>query len=191
MTNHDAPAGLKLCCVQTMGGFTGKLTPYVAVAGYATALFVGDLVKLAGTAATNEEGLSLQSVEQAAAGDTACGVIVSIGVNPDNLNRIYRPASTLQTVYVCDDPYALYEMQTASGTALTEAMIGNNADIVVSAGSTATGLSGIELDLTTVGTGSAQIRIIQLLNGRGNEYAEHAKVICMINEHAYKGTAGF
>jgi hypothetical protein len=191
MANVDSVFGARYVG-SFQSGSTGaaKVKEYVGVAAYGTALFVGDFVKLAGTAANNEDGISLQSVEQAAAGDTVCGFVVGVRANPDNLNRIYRPASTLQTVYVCDDPYAAFEIQTASATDLTATMIGNNADITVGSGSTTTGLSGMEVDLTTVGTADGQLRILQLIPREDNEYGEHAKVLCMINEHRYKGTVG-
>lgn len=190
MANADSIFGAKLSGVQLSSTFTGRLKSYTIASTYATALFIGDFVKLAGTAVVNEDGVSLSSIEQAAATEVCCGFIVGFKVNMDNLNRVYHPASTLQTAYVCDDPYAAFEIQTASGTDLTAAMIGNNADITVGSGNTYTGLSGMELDLTTVATANGQIRILQLVPREDNVYGEHSKVLCMINEHRFKGTVG-
>ena len=116
------------------------------------------------------------------------GFVVGFAPNPDALGQIYRTASTLRTVYVCDDYNVLLEIQ-ANGV-VAEADIALNADITVGTASTQTGLSGMELDISDKKTATAQLRIVGIVSRADNEVGDHTKLICMINEHAYKGAVG-
>lgn len=190
MANVDSVFGARIAQVQRASGYSGKVNSYTIPASDGTALFFGDFVKLTGTSAQNEDGVYHPVVTQAAATETLVGVVVGFKVNADNLSRIYRPASTLRTVYVADDPYELFEIQASSDAAIVVGDIGQNADITVGSGSTVTGLSGMELDQTSLTAATAQLRILRLMPGEDNEFGLHAKLLCMINEHQYKTTSG-
>ena len=190
MANVDSIFGARVSQIQLASGYTGKINSYTVLAADAVALFYGDFVKLTGTSGANEEGIQYPVVAQAAATNTIVGVVVGFKADPDNLSRIYRPASTLRTVFVADDPYLTLEIQASSDAAIIAADIGQNADITVGAGSTATGISGMELDQTTLTAATAQLRILGLVNREDNELGLHAKLLCMINEHQYKTTSG-
>jgi hypothetical protein len=166
-----------------------KITPCLYIATDGTASFIGDFVKSTGEDAVySTTGLRYPVVTQAAATETLRGFIVGFAPDPTDLSNLYRKATTLRLAYVCDDPYALFIMQRDGTSAATD--VGKNTDIVVGAGNTITGMSGMYLN-GTVGTGSAQIRIIQTVPGVDNAMATtYTKYICMINEHEFKSTSG-
>lgn len=188
MTNRDSVFGARLVGHLYGGVYNARIRPYVVPATDAVALFVGDCVKLTGTGATNELGQALPIVAQAAAEEVLVGVVVGFMPHSSYLGQIYRTASTLRTVYVCDDPYAIFEIQTNGVGAVTD--FGSNADIVVGAGNTIYGTSGMELDEASVTAATAQLRILGLSQRPDNELGQDAKFICMINEHYFKQTAG-
>lgn len=198
MANTDAPIGA--VPVRHLDGspFNGATTMYLLPSGDATATFIGDFVKPGGTAGAagvfvagiNCEGMG--TCAQAAAGDAnLLGAVVGFINNPADLNTKYRLASTNRIALVSDGPDVVYEIQEDSvGAALAAVDIGENADIVVAAGSTTTGLSGMELDSSTHNTTTAQLRILRLVNRPGNSIGDNAKVEVVINEHVFKTTTG-
>ena len=67
---------------------------------------------------------------------------------------------------------------------------GKNADVVVAAGSTTTGVSAMELDTSTIATTAAlNLKIIGLWSAPDNAVGANAVVVVKINEHLY-GSAG-
>ncbi len=193
--NKDRPAGLKLVG-RHGGGVVAEANPYIVAAGDGTALFIGDLVKLAGAA---DAATGLATITQAAAGDTLLvGVVAGfepleeVTINNTNPNRTHRPVSTRMKVLVHDDPMNLYEVQEdGEGATLALVDIGENADIIVAAGNATTGTSGMELDSSDHKTATAQLRTMRFSQASGNVPASQwAKVIVMINEHFLKSTTG-
>lgn len=188
MANRDAISGARLHGHLQGGSFNARIRPYVVLATDGTALYVGDFVKLTGTGGTSDYDQTLPGVTQAAATETLVGFVVGFAPNSSYLNQIYRTASTLRTVFVCDDPYALFEIQTSGTAAVTD--LGANADIVVGTPSTVFGTSGMELDQSSVTTSTAQLRIYALEQRPDNVMGLNAKLTCFINEHQYKTTSG-
>jgi hypothetical protein len=188
MANKNSIFGARVVKHLQSVHFTGGVTSYTVPATDSTALFVGDFVKLTGTAANGQDGKSYPVVTQAAATNTLVGFVDAFDADSNYLNQIYRTASTLRTAFVYDDPYVMFEIQ-ATAT-VTATSIGLNADITVGAGDVITGLSGMQLDSTTATSATAQLRIMGISLREDNDYGEYAKLICMINEHAYKGTVG-
>src|SRR5690606_25327210 len=131
---------------------------------YATALYIGDpVVKVAGgsnAAAVSAPGAgsfgigTLPSVEKTVAGDVdgatkaITGVIVGFAALPGDLGKNYNPASTERIAFVADDPDLIFEIQ-ADGAVPAASMGLNAVFIMTHAGSTYTGLSGVELDTTS------------------------------------------
>ena len=75
------------------------------------------------------------------------GVIVSFDPDPDNLTLQYRATSTERVAHVCMDPSVVYEIRGDGGATPTSNYIWSNAScIATTAGSTVTGLSGMQLD---------------------------------------------
>lgn len=185
MPNSDTIYGLRP--VRHLTGCDFKANRYFIPATDGTAVFIGDAVKLAGSADTD----GVPTVAQAAAGDTIVGVVVGFEVDPDNLTRKHRAASTARYALVVDDPQVIFEIQEDSvGGALAAEDIGNNADIVVGTGNSATGLSGMELDSSTKVTTTAQLRILRVVPRENNAIGANAKIEVLINEHQFKATTG-
>lgn len=88
---------------------------------------------------------------------------------------------------VLDDPSQLFIIQ-ADG-AITQANIGKNADVIGTGGSTTTGVSTMELDVTTIAdTAALNLKIVGLYNVPGNELGSFAVLVIKINEHLYGST---
>lgn len=184
MANASFIFGLRYLGTINGGPATGGINKYIVPASDATALFVGDAVKSAGTATTD----GIPTITQAAAGNNIRGVVIGFEPDPDNLTLTYRPASTLRTVLVCDDPWAIFEIQ-SNGTGVATDMAAN-ADLTVGSGSTITGLSGMQLDEATVTSSSAQLRILRVYPVLDNALGASVKYVVMINEHELKTTSG-
>lgn len=188
MANADTPFGARLDGELVGTTQNAQTNQYTVPASDAVALFVGDFVKTTGESAVGEDGVLRAVVTQAAATDPLAGFVTSFVPLSDNLNQIYRTASTLRTANVCDDPFVKFEIQT-DGTMVT-GDIRANADITVAAGSTSTGVSAMEIDQTSVSPTNGQLRILELSSRADNETGTNAKLICMINEHELKQIAG-
>lgn len=185
MANTDHAFGLKPVRHVTGAPYNGAALVFSTATGDATAIYIGDPVKLSGTSTTIND-VVYTDVDQAATGDVIVGVVV--GVLPDTADSlIYRAASTARRVLVATDPFLEYEIQEVSGgTALTAAAIGLNANFVVGSGSTTTGLSGVELDNSTEATtNTLDLQIVGLVARSDNEVGEHAKWLVRINRHQF------
>ncbi len=184
MANTDAPFGLRPARSAHGQSYNGRINKYYVDSGYGTALFVGDPVKLSGSADAD----GVPGVQQGAAGDALCGVIV--GIEPDyggDLGRLYLPASTGGYVYVMDDPAAEFEIQEDSdGGALAATNVGQNANIIVGSGNTSTGRSGVELDSSTAATtATLPLQILGLSKRVDNEIGDNANWRVKINKHQF------
>lgn len=194
MANVDRPyGGLKPIGTLNGAAWNGKANMYLVPSADGTAMFVGDLVKpytAGGTAGTVVNGIDCEGMPtciQSAAGDPSLGVVVGFLPSFADLTLRHRLVSTNRIALVCDDPNALYEIQEVSGgTALTSTEVGLNADVVVAAGSTTSGLSGMELDnATEAATAGLNVRIIGLVRRPDNAYGEHAKWVVMLSDRSY------
>lgn len=185
MANADTPFGLRPVRHRNGAPYNGAGRVYSVAAGNATAIFVGDLVTLAGTSQTID-GVVYSDVVQSATGDVFQGVV--IGVLPTTQDSLkYRAASTQRLLLVADDPDLLFEIQEVSGgTALAANDIGLNANVVVGTGSTVTGFSAMELNnATEATTNTLDVKIVGFVNRADNEIGEHAKWLVSINRHRF------
>jgi hypothetical protein len=102
------------------------------------------------------------------------GVVVGFKPNPDNLMHKHRAASTDRITYVVpitqDVVFSIQE--DADTTPITAAEIGLNSLVLqTQAGSATTGLSGMELDSSTVNTTNTfPVKIIGLSKRVGNAF---------------------
>lgn len=167
------------------GRYTGSIKQYSVAAGNGVAIFIGDLVKIAGTTQTINDTV-MMDVVQAATGDVFTGVVV--GVLPDTRDSLnYRAASTLRVLLVADDPnleFAIPEIDT--GTALALADIGLNANISVGTGNTTTGMSAMQLDNgTEATTNTLDVKIVGFVNDPTNAVGSTARWLVRLNRHRY------
>lgn len=136
---------------------------YIPSTDTSVAVFVGDAVDLAGSADATG---AYPTVIRVTVGATNPIFGVVVGVEPDlsvGLNITYRANSTSRYVWVCCDPYVIYEIQACSSAVIGAASVGLNAVLVAThAGNTTTGLSGLELD-SGAGTAPGANATYQLL----------------------------
>lgn len=193
MANTDAPNGFT--AVGTLDGsdYHGKLQNVCFLASDSTATFIGDAVKISGSG--SEDG-RYPSVAQCAAGDRAYGVLVSL--EPDFTDEgtlsaaNYRLASTLRFGKVLPFDSGVFSIQEDSvGGALAVTDIGLNFDVIVGAGSTATGRSGMELDSSTAATTNTLVfRILQKDPAIDNEIGTNCRWLVTGNLTNLNNTTG-
>lgn len=210
MANTNSPRGLEPIRHQLGVPFAATIHPY-SISSSDSALYIGDPVIRTGTANTTAyaeilggSGFgstfpigTLPQVTKATAGSSnkITGVIVGFGVNANALNTIYNPANTAAVAWVCDDPFTVFKIQ-ADG-AIPAATMGLNGNLIYTvAGSTSTGLSGVQLDsgTTTAPTTTAtlQLQIRRAVNVSDNDTTiTNPKIEVMINQTTENaGTVG-
>ena len=193
MANVDYPNGATLVGHLHGAPLNSTVRKYVCPASDGTALFIGQFVKSGGSLSADEDGILRPTITAAAATDTLRGVVVGFERKITDLSVLHREASTLRSVYVCDDPYAIYALQEDGDTTpLTADECGENVDIIAGTGSTTTGRSNAEIDSDSNGTATAQLRLLGLeqpIDGN-NAIGANARWLVLINEHELKSTTG-
>lgn len=190
MANANAAFGFKPV---TPDGqyYTGVGNRYFVPSTDSTALFIGDPVIVAGTSVSTN---GVPTITRATAGSSNYTTGVIIGFEADDIiPTIYRPASTNRYVLVADDPDLLFEVQEdADGGALAITGVAANANFVAGSGSTVTGLSGFQLDSSTVNTtNTLQLRIERFVDRMDNEVASaNAKLLVRFNLHSKRNLTG-
>lgn len=161
---------------------------YQIQAGYATAIYQGDLVVV-------YDGYIIKY--DAATHAAPTGVFNGVQYNdPTRADKPtwknYYPGSITPNIgpIVCevlDDPSQLFLIQ-AAGT-ITQADIGKNADPTASTGgSNITGVSAATLG-TPAKTAALTMKIVGLSEQAGNELGQYAVVVVKLNQHQY-GSVG-
>ena len=145
--------------------YNGGANVYFIPASDSSVVMVGDAVKLLGDARTASGVPTVTRIS--AATDIPVGIVVGIlfsGIANEATNMppvndlntpVYRRASTDRYVLVCDDPNMVYEVQyagTSVAAATITANVGLNGQFTVTAGSTASGSSGQQLDSAGLAT---------------------------------------
>jgi hypothetical protein len=191
MSNQNAPFGLKPSSKLGSNYNNEGVTEYKIASGASGNIFSGDLVKMANTG----------TILVAAAGDQALGVFRGCQYTDSSGDVIFSPYWPNGTVtsdavaFVVDDPNALFEVQSAATGSVVQTVVGNNADIVYTSGSTITGISAVEISGTTAAT-SAQLRIVGVSTDPENSTlgtgsaSTNVNLIVKINEHFYAQTTG-
>tara|TARA_B100000424_G_C22940606_1_gene500481 strand:- start:1597 stop:2178 length:582 start_codon:yes stop_codon:yes gene_type:complete len=188
MANVDSAFGLKPYEGLSPSGAIPQARKYlINPSGYGTTIYQGDLVKFNGG-----------YIEQAGVSDAnIVGVFNGVHYQSSDgpvWSNFYTASTTASSgdieVYIYDDPNTLFTIQGDSDTASTQAAVGKNADTVGTGGSTTTGLSSRELDVSTLATTAGlQLKVVGVVDNENNGTiaGTHANLIVQINEHAYKG----
>lgn len=210
MANVDAPFGLKPVRYLNGAPWNGQANPYVHAGGDTVALYLGSIVSLSGTAntaAVDHYPIGTLAVVKhaAAAGNTPPIVGVVVGVSPTigtdvggQNAPIYSPGSvtTDRVVWVVDDPMVIFQAQEDNDSGdIGVASAGLNIDLIATSGSsgettgdTATGLSGWEIDSSSVvDTATGDLQLLNLSNIPGNVTGDYAIWDVRINLHQYNG----
>ena len=170
MANADTPFGFVPVGNLDGSPYNGGTFRCALLAADATATFIGDAVKLSGTASADGTAPSVAQV--AATEDLVFGVITSFEADPaTSLDDQYRKASTLRYCQVAPALDNLFKVQYAGTFAITE--VGEGNDITVGSGSTVTGVSAMELDVT----GQDQFRVLGLYPAPDNEIGANSIVV--------------
>ncbi len=178
MANTSIVFGLKPVRMLDGSSYAGCIDAFSCPASNATALFIGDPVKYAGSA----DAAGVATVTHCAAGDTITGVVVGFQ-DAASMTLGYGAASTARYPLVCHGQDVLFEVQDDGvGGAIAAADIGLNASIIVAAGSTFTRRSGVMLDTSTKNTtATLELKIRGLAQRPDNEIGATAKLLVSLN----------
>ena len=187
MANVNKPFGLRPVGNLSATG-AQKQYGYQIQAGYATAIYQGDLVVV-------YDGYIIKY--DAATHAAPTGVFNGVQYNdPTRADKPtwknYYPGNITPNIgqidcEVLDDPSQLFLIQ-AAGT-ITQADIGKNADPTAgTGGSNITGVSAATLG-TPAKTAALTMKIVGLSNQAGNELGQYAVVVVKLNQHQY-GSVG-
>lgn len=190
MANVNKPFGLKPVRYKNGSAWDGKMTEYSALSTNATAIFNNDAVVITGAVDTDE--FATPVVAAATAGARLRGVLGGIAMYPADINLNYRKASTAQKVLVIDDPNVVFRVQ-GDASATDALLVGLNANLVATAGSTTTGLSAFVLNTTgATHTSSLQCKVLRRSAIPGNKAGAYAIYDVLLNHHDFKpGQTGY
>lgn len=190
MANTDAPRGFRPCARIDGAAYTGRITPYKVASGFATSIFLGDVMKL----------LTTGYLDVAAAGNQWRGIVVGFSWvdTSGNLQKGYWPASTTTknsqdvTILLADDPNLEIEVKlTGASTALTQAAMGATFNLLAGTGNTGTGISGQGLDVASINTTALQFRLQRFAERPDNDTASgYASVIVAPALHDFRVNTG-
>ena len=201
MANSSRIFGLKPIRNAMSGYYAGQTIKCLIPAADANAMAVGDPVVFAGDANPGQVANYPDQVDgayptialaTAGTGNPIAGVIDSFEppATVGYEHTLYRPANVGYYANIIVDPNVEYEIQCATGTVPTTAMIGQTCNLVAGAVDTVYGRSGWQLDLTTIGNLAADQVLLLGLQDRGadNELLDLAKMRVKINNSAWSNT---
>ena len=186
MANKDAAFGMKP--VRMIGGapYSGGQSRYRIAANYGTSIFQGDMVAqvTGGTVEVHADGGTVPVV------GVFNGVQYTDPTSGDQVFSNYYPASTNASdiiAFIIDDPDVVYEVQADDTFPVTD-LFGNFDIVYTSAGSTSTGISGAELDVTTGATATTlPIKAIDISEDPNNSDtgAANTNVLVVIQDSVF------
>ena len=186
MANQDAAFGMRP--LKMVGGqaFHGGQSRYRIAANYGTSIFQGDMVAqvTGGTVEVHADG----------------GTVPIVGVfngcrytdpttKKETFSNFY-PASTNAAdieAFIIDDPMVVFEIQAAIAFPVAD-LLGNFDVVYTTAGSTVTGISGAELQVTDGGTATTlPLKVIDISQDPENSdvASAHTNVLCVIENHIF------
>ena len=189
MANVDRPNGFKPVSTLSGANWNGAYRKFYTD----TNAFLGDIM-IQDTAGIASGNGGYQGCTRATAGTAGniIGVVVGWEVDPDSLDLLYHAGSSAFAVYLCVDPMVIFECQSDEALEPIASQVGMNYDFVVTGGTTATGVSNMELDggsdVTTLGTPLQLVGIVD----RPDNTAGEANVKCLVrvNMHTYDSNTG-
>lgn len=170
---------------------TGRTETFYIPATDATALAIGDVVKLATGA--DSTGNYPTCTRITGVDDTPCGVVVGFVADPNYLNQTYRSASTERYVQVLTDPNVELVVQedNAGSATLAASRVGGVVDPAVGSVDTVTGTSGMQIG-SGAATGSPGMFYLQRRSQAADNPAiggSHTQWIVTFLKHHYKISA--
>lgn len=168
MATVAAPYGLRPIGIMGSRIFNHGIRKIPIASAYGTSIFFGDVVKLSAGTIVKDTGTSTA---------TPIGVFLGCSYMDSTygwVNRQYWPASTTPAsgaqpsatvgpqAFVCDDPFALFQVQSSGSLAATA--LGQNAALVQGTGSTVTGNSAVAIGSAAT-TNTLPVKIIDFVYG--------------------------
>jgi hypothetical protein len=186
MANQDAAFGMRPARMIGGAPYTGGQSRYRIAANYGTAIFQGDMVMqvTGGTVEVHADA----------------GTVPIVGVfngctytDPTTKKTVFSnfyPASTNASdliAFIIDDPMVVFEIQATIAFPIAD-LFGNFDIVYTTAGSTVTGISGAELQVTDGGTAtSLALKAIDISEDPENSdvSAAHTNVLVTIQNHLF------
>jgi hypothetical protein len=206
----DAPYGLKpinLIGGQVFAGATRQLPITTASVNYNTAIFNGDVVGLTADGVVAVSALDTDATPIAGVVGVFLGCTFTNPVTKQLTFSQYWPGFasgvTDAKAYVADDPDQLYKVVNVAGATadnissgllpafVGQTAVGNNAQLVLNAGSTTTGNSKIAIFLNNVTT-SLPMRVVDTVPDTANASGNFVEFIVKFNfgYHSYDNATG-
>lgn len=199
MPNPNSPWGLEPIAFMSGAPYNGAVRTYYVPASNVTALFIGDPV-ISITNSSDGNGVQSVGIATAGSGNMVLGSFRGI------TNNAGQPVITLLQsqppwlaagvgayVMVSDDPTLLYEVQedSAAGANLVSGANGRNVNLIAGAGNQTFGLSGWQIQTSSLATGpTLQMRIIEFQQRQNNAIGVNGKWLCKINDAIHPWTQG-
>jgi len=182
MANNDNAKGFSP--VKSLDGrpYCGQTVKYYVPSSDSTAIYLGDPVKLAGSA----DSRGIATVALASSGDKVVGVMVG-KAEATRDDTLYREADTAEYILVCPVDGMLFEAQEDStGGALAATNVGQNISWTGSGGDSVYGTSNIEIDSSTAATtNTLALQVVALADREDNEIGTNAKWLVRFNDVQY------
>ena len=186
MANQDAAFGMRP--VKMIGGapWTGGQSRYRIAANYGTSIFQGDMVMqvTGGTVEIHADGGTVPIV------GVFNGCQYTDPTTGEQVFSNYYPASTNASdiiAFIVDDPMVVFEVQANAAFPIAD-LFGNFDIVYTTAGSTVTGISGAELNVSDGGTGTTlSVKAIDISEDPENSDVSSANtnVLVTIQNHIF------
>ena len=194
MATTATPMGAEpIGTLSASGSFSSKIRHIKIASGYAANVFYGDFVKIVSSGTVEKAAMTTGLVAGTVGVFMGCFYTDPTTKQPTYAQ--YWPTGTVASdavAYVADDPNLLFRMQ-GDGT-IAQTGLGNNVQVINTAGSTATGRSKIALDASSIATTNTfPIRIVEFVDGPTSAVGDtYTDVICMFTPttHAYSTLLG-
>ena len=173
MANKDNPHGFIPLMRSISGGPGAALMGAHKLAGYGTALFIHDAVTRVASGTKKTQAVS---------------AAITPGTTPiAGVNMTYGAASTATDHIIVPGHMQVFECQDNNDTdGVAAADLNKNFNIELNAGSSATFLSGHELDESTIaGTNTLDGKIVGLFRSADNDFGSWARVEVIFNRSQF------
>jgi len=196
----DAPFGFQ--ALNRVDGlpYAGAIRQVPIASTYNTAIYNGDIVRVAPGGTVQKSTVTVDSTSAAA--NNTVGVFVGVqyvNTQGQTVQAQYYPgnaAATSAVAFVVDDPMAAFRVAvTLANSAITtvnQSIVGTNMAIVQGAGSNATGNSGVSVLATANGQGNAAalpVRVIAVIPDTATNATAFTEVLVKFNNHQYNVAA--
>lgn len=197
--NDVTPFGLRPIRHFNGSPWNGQTRKYLYEDGYGTAMYLGDAVKLTTTAPSDDASGIYPAIQRVTVGDAEpiLGVVVSfdkIDCSGNVHDEVYAVAGTKRYANVVVDPDVVFIIRDDGEALLTGDECTENAVLIdTEGGSTATGISGIELDTNSdapAADPSNQLLILGVWPHPNNVLAIHCIWEVLISCHAFRCQTG-